>query len=94
MATKNMLIIRDEKNEIIAAQIEDAADSDVKIFITPAQPQHTVHRVYDVPTEVYDIANPDQFHKAMTDHVNSGKANLTKTSADELHAAFAPRSKT
>jgi hypothetical protein len=91
MATKSMLIIRNVHGEIIAAQIEEPADSEVKIFISPAQPQHTLHRVSDVPVEIWAIAHPDQFHKAITDHVKSGYAKLTQTNAEELHAAFAVR---
>jgi hypothetical protein len=93
MATKSMLIIRDERGEIIAAQVEEPADSEVNTFISPAQPHHTLHRVSDVPAEICDIAHPDQFHKAITDHVKSGNAKLTQTNAEQLHAAFAPRLK-
>jgi hypothetical protein len=88
MATKSLLIIRDERGEIIAAQVEEPADSKVKIFISPTQPQHTLHRVSDVPAEIHDLAHPDEFHRAITDHVKSNHAKITQTNAEELNAPF------
>ncbi len=88
MATKNMLIIKDEHGEIIAAQVEEPADSKVNVFISPAHPQHTLHRVSDVPAEIHALAHPDEFHKAITDHVKSKHAKATQTSVEELNAPF------
>jgi NAD-dependent SIR2 family protein deacetylase len=93
MTTKNMLIIKDARGEIIAAQVEDPYDSEVVTFINPAREEHTLHRVSDVPAEIHNLANPAAFHKAITDHVKSGKTKITQTNVDELHAAFASRSK-
>jgi hypothetical protein len=93
MTTKNMLIIKDADGEIIAAQVEDPADCEVVTFISPAQEKHTLHRVFDVPSEIYSLTHPVEFHKAITDHVKSGKAKITQTNADELHAALASRLK-
>jgi hypothetical protein len=91
MTTKNMLIIKDARGEIIAAQVEDPADSDVVTYITATQGEHTLHRVSDVPAEIHNLTHPDEFQKAITDHVNSGNAKITQTNADELHSAFTSR---
>ena len=88
MATKSMLIIKDEHGEIIAAQVEQPADSKVSFFISPAHPQHTLHRVSDVPAEIHAVVHPDEFHKAITDHVKSKHAKVTQTSVEELNAPF------
>jgi hypothetical protein len=88
MATKSMLIIKDRYGEIVAAQVEEPTDSAVVTYITPTEPQHTLHRVSDVPAEICDIAHPVEFHRAITDHVKSQHAKVTETSAEELHAAF------
>lgn len=93
MTTKSMLIIKDARGEIIGAQIEDPADSKVLTFITPAQKEHTLHRVSDVPAEIHSIASPLEFQKAITDHVRSGKAKVTLTNVEELQAHHAPRGK-
>jgi hypothetical protein len=88
MTTKHMLIIKDARGEIIAAQVEESAASKVQMFISPAQPQHTLHRLSDVPAEIHNIAHPEEFRKAITDHVKSGKAKVTQTSAEELNAPY------
>jgi hypothetical protein len=91
MTTKNMLIIKDESGKIIAAQVEETADSEVTTFISPAHESHTLHRVHDVPEEIHNLTHPDDFHKAITKHVESGDVKINKTSADELHAALAAK---
>jgi hypothetical protein len=88
MSTRNMLIIRNASGSIIAAQVEDPADDDVQTFISPADPQHTLHMVWDVPAEICDLADPVEFHRAITAHVTSGNAKIAGTSAEELHARF------
>ena len=88
MTTRNMLIIRDVYGEIIGAQVEDPTDSEIVAYITPAEPQHTLHRVSDIPAEICDLADPAEFHRAITDHVKSEHAKVTETSAEELQAAF------
>jgi hypothetical protein len=93
MTTKNMLIIKNAYGEIIAAQVEDADDSEVKVFITPSDSQDTLYKVSDVPTAIYDHADPTTFQRAITDHVNSNHARVTLTTAEELHAAFLPEKK-
>jgi hypothetical protein len=85
---KDVLIIRDEHGEIVGAQAENPTDNNMSTFISPAKPEHTLHRVSDVPAEVFNLADPVKFHRAITHHVNSGRAKVTKTSADELHSAF------
>jgi hypothetical protein len=90
---KNMLIIKDEHGEIIGAQVEEAPGGAVGGFILPAKAEHTIHRVFDVPAEIHQLADPVEFHKAMTGHVKSGNAKIAQTSADELHAAAFSRSK-
>jgi hypothetical protein len=86
MTAKNMLIIKNEHGEIIAAQVEEAPGGEVGAFILPANAEHTVHRVFDVPAEIHQLAHPVEFHKAITEHVKSGKARIAQTTADELHA--------
>jgi hypothetical protein len=88
MTTKNMFIIRDVGGKIIAAQVEDPAHSETSTYITPTEPQHTLDRVSDVPAEIYDLADPVEFHRAITDHVNSEHAKVTRTNAAELHSAY------
>ncbi|MGZ3881843.1 MAG: hypothetical protein ACXVBF_10920 [Flavisolibacter sp.] len=85
MAKKNMLIITDASGEIIGAQVEEnSKDGGNKTFILPAEPEHTLHRVYDVPAEIYNLADPAEFHAAMTRHFNSEHAKVKRTSAEEL----------
>jgi hypothetical protein len=88
MATRNMLIIRDAGGEILAAHVEEPADSETQSYISPTEPQHTLDRVYEVPAEICDIADPVAFHRAITDHVGSGRANITRTSAAELEDVY------
>jgi len=88
MTTKNMLIIKDAHGEIIAAQIEDHADSELVSCIGPTQEEHTLHRVSDVPAEIHNLTHPVEFHNAITDYVKSGNAKITQTNTDELRAAF------
>lgn len=85
MTTRNMLIIRDGDGEIIAAQVEEPAGSDIVTYITPADPQHTLHRLSDVPAEICDRVHPAEFQRLLTDHVNSEHAQVTPTSAEEVH---------
>jgi hypothetical protein len=88
MTTRNMLIIKDASGEIIAAQVEQPAGSDIVAYMTPADPQHTVHRVLDIPAELHDRVHPAEFHKLLTEHVNSDHAQVTQTSAEELYRSF------
>lgn len=91
MSTKNMLIVKDARGEIIAAQVEEPVDSGVMTYIAPAQKEHTLHRINDVPAEIHDLANPMEFQKAITDHVKSAGAKVTQTNVQELEASFASR---
>jgi hypothetical protein len=85
MAKKNMLIITDASGEIIAAQVEEnSTDEGKRTFILPAEPEHALHRVSDVPAEIYNLADPAEFHAAMTRHFNSEHAKVRRTSAEEL----------
>lgn len=93
MTTTDMLIIKDARGEVIAAQVEDAADSAAMTYITPAQEGHTLHRVSGVPAEIHNLTNPAEFQKAIASHIKSGSAKITQTSARELDAAFASRLK-
>lgn len=83
-----MLVIKDASGEIIAAQVEESTKSDIATYILPAEPQHTLHRVSDVPAEICDLADPVEFHRAITDHVNSGLAEVAQTNATELQAVY------
>ena len=58
MATKNMLIIKDARGEIIGAQVENPTENEITTFISPEKPEHTLHRVADVPGEIFDLADP------------------------------------
>src|SRR4051794_26917392 len=85
LMTRNMLIITNGSGEIIAAQVEDhSADGEATTVILPAEPDHTLHIVRDVPAEVYNLANPAEFQEAVTAHFNSNDAKVTRTSAEEL----------
>jgi hypothetical protein len=88
MTTRNMLIIKDMHGEIIGAQVEEPADSDVVAYITPTDSQHTLHRVTDVPAEICDCADPGEFQRLLTDHVSSEHAQIARTSAEELHRLY------
>lgn len=83
-----MLIIRDAHGEIIGAQVEDPADNGIVTFISPAKPEHSLHRISDVPAEVWSLADPIKFHRAITAHVKSEHAKITRTSLEELQSAF------
>jgi len=83
--TSNMLIIRNESGEIIAAQVEGySADAEATTVILPAESEHTLYIVRDVPAEIYNIADPTVFQEAVTVHFNSDYAKTTRTSAEEL----------
>jgi hypothetical protein len=80
-----MLIITDASGEIIGAQVEEnSTDEGPRAFILPAEPEHALHRVSDVPAEIYNLADPAEFHAAMTRHFNSEHAKVKRTSAEEL----------
>lgn len=85
-ATRNMLIIKDARGEIIGAQIEEPADAEIRIHIIPAGPQHTLHRVWDVPAEIYSVTHPDKFHRAIHDHIKSAQVRVTQIRADQIQA--------
>ncbi|HKU96823.1 MAG TPA: hypothetical protein VJR58_16185 [Vineibacter sp.] len=87
-ATRNLLIIRDVHGAIIGVQVEDPADSEVATFISPAKPEHALHRVSDVPAEICNLADPAEFHRAITGYLRSDQARVTRTSFEELNAAF------
>ncbi|MDR6415289.1 hypothetical protein [Pseudarthrobacter sulfonivorans] len=88
MDAKNMLIIQDASGEIVAAQVVDPADSEIHTFISPAEPGHTLSEVAEVPAEIADLANPEEFQRAITDYVRAGYAKVRQTSADELKDAL------
>jgi hypothetical protein len=76
--TQNMLIIRDLHGEIIGAHVENPTDSEIRTSISPAKPEHTLHRVSDVPAEICNLADPTEFHRAITNHVKSEHAKVTR----------------
>jgi hypothetical protein len=85
MAQKNMLIITDASGEIIGAQVEEnPTDGATRTFILPAEPEHALHRVSDVPAEICNLADPAEFHAAITRHFKSEHAKVKRTSAEEL----------
>ena len=88
-ATGNMLIIKDAQGDVIGAQIETTADADKRTFISPADPQHTLHRVVDVPADICSLTHPVEFQKALIKHLKSPRAKVTLTNADEVRAALA-----
>jgi hypothetical protein len=91
MATRSMLVIRDASGEIVGAQVEASADEEVVSYITPADPEHTLHRISDVPSEICDLADPAAFHRALTDHVKSEHAKVSRIHAQDLEAAASRR---
>ena len=93
MTSKNMLIIKDEHDKIIGAQVEEAPGGPMGCFISPAKAGHTIHRVLEVPAEIHQLSHPVEFHKAITEHVKSGKAKIAQTSVEELQAKAFSRSK-
>jgi hypothetical protein len=91
MNTRNMLIIRDENGEIIGAQVEDPTPSDITVYITPADPKHTLYRVMDVPAEISDRVHPAEFQRVLTEHMDSDQAKVTQTNAEEVHRFYSGR---
>ena len=88
METRNLLIIRDADGELIAAQIEEPSGGEMQAHLTPAEPQHTLDRVADVPAEICETADPAEFHRLLSQHVNSPTAKITRTNAVELQAPY------
>jgi hypothetical protein len=85
MAKKNMLVITDASGEIIGAQVEEnPTHKGMGFFIFPAEPEHALHRVSDVPAEICNLADPAEFHAAITRHFKSEHAKVKRTSAEEL----------
>ncbi len=92
MATRRMLIIRNDKGEIIGAQVEDdPTGNGIGTFITPARPEHVLHRAPDVPAEICKLTHPEEFREAIAGHLGSADARTTQISAEELQAAYFPR---
>jgi hypothetical protein len=91
MNARNMLIIKDDKGEIIGAQVEDSTLSDITVYITPADPKHTLYRVSDVPAEISDRVHPAEFQRMLTEHMESDQAKVTRTSAEDLHRYYSGR---
>jgi hypothetical protein len=88
MLKRNVLIVKDVHGEVIAAQVEQPTVSDIVVYITPADPQHTLYRISDVPSEIVDRVHPAEFQRLLTDHVKSEHAQVTRTSAEDLHRLF------
>ncbi|WP_162641267.1 hypothetical protein [Streptosporangium sp. 'caverna'] len=86
-----MLIIKDASGEIIGAQVEEPTDSDIVTYIAPTDPQHTLHRISDVPAEICDCAHPAEFQRLLTDHANSEHAQIAPTSTEEIRRLFMGR---
>src|SRR5947209_109984 len=83
MATKNMLIITDASDVIIAASHEDLTNPEVRAYITPASPDHKMYRIADVPEEIANLTDSNEFHRAITRHFQSEDAKVRLTSAAE-----------
>jgi hypothetical protein len=85
MAKKNILLITDASGEIIGAQVEESpTHQGMKTFILPAEPEHLLYRVSDVPAEICNLVDPAEFHVALTRHFKSEQAKVRRTSAEEL----------
>jgi hypothetical protein len=82
--TGRLIFIRDERDEIVGAQVEESYEGDIQAFIAPSQPGHTLHRISDVPTKIFELASPDEFFKAFTQHLASAPNLVTKITAEEL----------
>lgn len=83
-----LLIIRNENGEVIGAQLDDSADGDIVTFISPTNLEHTLYGVSEVPSELLGLSDPIEFHRAVTDLVNTDRDTIRKTSFEELNAAF------
>jgi hypothetical protein len=71
--------------EIIGAQVEQHPTHEgTRTFILPAEPEHALYRVSDVPAEICNLADPTEFHAAITRHFKSEHAKVRRTSAEEL----------
>jgi len=82
---KNMLIITNASGEIIGAQIEEnPTDEGISSFILPAEREHTLHRVLDVPATIYNLLDPAEFQAAITHHFKSEHAKVKQISAEEV----------
>ncbi|MFF5011350.1 hypothetical protein ACFY3G_52345 [Streptomyces phaeochromogenes] len=88
MAARNMLIIKNASGEIVAAQVEGRTDGEVVTYITPADPEHTLYRVSNVPAEIFDRVHPAEFQSMITEHVNSDTAEVTAITAEDLHQYY------
>jgi hypothetical protein len=85
MAKRNVLVITNASGEIIGAHVEEEpSDGGMRTVILPAEPNHALHRVSDVPAEICDLADPAEFHAAITRHFKSERARVKRTSAEEL----------
>jgi len=84
MAKKNLFVITNASGEIIGAHVEETPTDAGRTYILPADPAHALHRVSDVPAEICDLADPDEFHSAITRHFSSEHAKVKRTSAEEL----------
>jgi hypothetical protein len=87
MSTHSLLVIRGAGGEIVGAQMETSADEAVISYITPADPEHTLHRVSDVPSEICDLADPAAFQQALADHISSDNAKIAQIGPADLEAA-------
>ena len=93
--TGDLIVIRDARGEIVAAQIEELPRLDVVAYITPAHPEHSIHRVSGAPEELLHRVHPAEFPKLVMDHINSSDARVAETSTEDLYTFYSfltPRS--
>ncbi|MFH8561529.1 hypothetical protein [Streptomyces sp. NPDC017988] len=88
MATRNLLVIKDARGEVIAAQVEGRPDDEVVSYIVPAEPEHTLYRVSNVPAEIFDRVHPAEFQGMITEHVNSDAAEVEALTAENLREYY------
>ena len=88
MTGRDVLIIRNGSGELVGAQVLVPEDGQIVSYITPSDREHTVHRVADVPEEIWAGVHPTDFPARLTEHLDSPGARVVKTSTEELHALY------
>lgn len=91
MSKKDMLVITNDRGEIIAAQVQDNRAGAVASRIRPTEDNHTLYEMTGVPAEIHRTEHPEEFHRRITDHLNSQGAQVRAISVEELRSAGVQR---
>jgi hypothetical protein len=81
----NMLVITDTDGTIIGAAHDDITHGEMRVSISPG-PGHKLHRIADVPEEIANLKNAEEFHKAITKHFNSKDAKVSLINPSPFYA--------